>query len=835
MKLSAFFLWLTLGWALAGDRVESLIPQPKSVVRLDGSVALTTGSRVLCRHDSLRGVAGTFAEDVRRAFGIELPVVTGDGEARPGDLTVALLAGGKAGHYELSVGPGDAAVLQATDAPAAGCALVTLLQLIDRGDGGLRVPRVTVLDHADRSFRALQVSVRGGYHAPQWVCRVIDAARLFHIRIVQLHTTESLWVGSTLASSDRASPDFLRGHAAWSRREMEMVLDYAVQRGVSLLPHNEMRPNDPFWKAALEEDPDPADQLAGYMDEVDGMGAFKVGEKLGEDARFWAFLREVVRRSCGQFARTWPGGKLPYYHIGPVYGEGGCSGRDAVRMHGILKEWDPGVRMMYWNGPADNDPDLGPLRSDVAVAFYSAHWGGTPGGQLAAGFGLVNVSWRPLYVQPGTRRKAQRQARWIAEQFHVARFGDEGPFGAAIAARDLTPRQDAILGAMLASWDFGSADQEEGHLEMLLPCLPVFGERIWNVRPWPYADSDEVMRRAAAQQALLHSLVREPAAPSVPGDVTATQGVHPDAVDVLWGDSRNFPESYKVFRGSTSDPAGAVPISPLLPASDVTKLHSFRDTDAPSGAKRFYFVKAVSAAGESAFSAAAEGWSGAGVAVPEAEESFDYPAGTRVDGLAGGSGFSGAWKVVEENAPLVMAAEGLSYPGLKSAGRALRVAADDADETNRRRPPHVKIERPLAEPFGRDGTEVWSSFLVRAERDPAIGDLHCNLMRTNVGKGWGRGFGIYTSQAGIEMEPNRTYLLVVRTVFHRGHDLMHLWVNPPAGRQPTVADANVVSRAFDNPEDRTVVIGMQPYGKGAYLIDEFRCGPHWQGVLPASP
>jgi hypothetical protein len=182
-----------------------------------------------------------------------------------------------------------------------------------------------------------------------------------------------------------------------------------------------------------------------------------------------------------------------------------------------------------------------------------------------------------------------------------------------------------------------------------------------------------------------------------------------------------------------------------------------------------------------------------------------------------------------------MAAEGLSYPGLKSAGRALRVAADDADETNRRRPPHVRIERPLAEPTGRDGTEIWSSFLVRAERDPAIGDLHCNLMRTNVGKGWGRGFGIYTSQAGIEMEPNRTYLLVVRTVFHRGHDLMHLWVNPPAGRQPTDAEANVVSRAFDNPEDRTVVIGMQPYGKGAYLIDEFRCGPHWQGVVPAGP
>jgi hypothetical protein len=190
---------------------------------------------------------------------------------------------------------------------------------------------------------------------------------------------------------------------------------------------------------------------------------------------------------------------------------------------------------------------------------------------------------------------------------------------------------------------------------------------------------------------------------------------------------------------------------------------------------------------------------------------------------------------VEENAPLVMAAEGLSCPGLKSAGRALRVAADDADETNRRRPPHVRIERPLAEAFGRDGTEIWSSFLVRAERDPAIGDLHCNLMRTNVGKGWGRSFGIYTSQAGIEMEPNRTYLLVVRTVFHRGHDIMQLWVNPAPGRQPADAEANVVSRAFDNPEDRSIVIGMQPYGKGAYLIDEIRCGPHWHSVLPATP
>jgi len=811
-----------------------LVPRPKSLVVAEGTLLIPPEARIVAASEELEPLARILAADVARLTGVAL--ATARPPVRAGDILLRTrgddpkLRGSDAHRIVVA----EHAVVEGEDYGAVAFGTASIMQAVERGGAGLSLPRMTIEDDADRAFRGLQVSVRGGYHRPDWVRKVIDLMRFYKVRMLQLHTTEALWVGATLASSDGADPVMLQRHAAWSRSEMDGIVDYARQRGVRLVPHNEMRPNDPLWKAVLTEDFNAEDRFAGFVDEVDGGGPWVQPPRLADDPRFWAFVRAVTHRSYDQFARSWPGGRLPYYHIGPVYGEGGCNGQEALRMLGFLKEKNPAIRMMYWNGPGDGDPDLGPDKDNLVVDFYSAHWGGTPEGQLAAGYQVCNVSWTPLYVQPGTRIKAQRQSQWIFDEFHLARFGAEGPVGRPVEARDCRQWQDGIIGAMLATWDFAGPDQHEGHLEMVLPCLPAFAERIWTVRPWPYPAGEwERFSVAAAKLApRVAALLRDERPPKPPGGVTATQAVHRDAIEVLWAESDNFPEHYQVFRAENDDPMQARPVSAPIPASFVTQVNRFRDATVVPEMEYFYWVRAFNPFGGSEFGRSSRGREGGPAPLPAAYEPFEYEAGVALEGLAGGRGFGTAWEVRERNAPLTVAPAGLTYDGLATSGRALLVEATDADETNRRRPPHVNVVRGLAVPYGHEGTQLWTSYLIKG-LTPAIGGIQVHVGRTSVGKGWGERFTIYDASSGLKMLPDTTYLLVTRYTFHAGEDLMHLWIDPVPGVQPADTDAQVITRRFDNPEADTVTIGMQPYGRGRYLVDEIRVGGTFDEVVPA--
>lgn len=487
--LAMILLSMAAGQVLAADsNAPALIPAPKSLTLIGGTLAITPANRVLYADEQLKPLAKVLASDIQRGHGLPLSVSKAD-SPRKGDIVLQLVKEEAiAGHYDsyvLSVA--DQVTVQAGSYNALAMGMMTVLQAA-RGDArGLIISRMSVTDYGDRAFRALQVDIRSGYHPPSWVKQVIDVMRLYKVGVLELHTTESMWVGATFESSNAADPKLLQNNLAWSKKDMDDVIAYARDRGVSLVPHNEMRPNDPFWPAALTTDFNPGDKFADFVDEADGKGKFEIKGDLAKDERFWNFVKVATQRSYEQFAKGWPDGKLPYYHIGPVYGEGGCNGKEAVKMLGFLMEKNPDIRMMYWNGPGENDPDLAPYKKNIAVSFYSANWGGTPDGLLAAGYQLVNVSWTPLYILPGSRTKAVRQGKWIFAEFQLTRFGDESTFGQPIKARDCTKWQDGIIGSMLATWEFAGPHAGEGHLEMITPCIPFYAEHIWNVKPYPYS------------------------------------------------------------------------------------------------------------------------------------------------------------------------------------------------------------------------------------------------------------------------------------------------------------------------------------------------------------
>ncbi len=113
--------------------------------------------------------------------------------------------------------------------------------------------------------------------------------------------------------------------------------------------------------------------------------------------------------------------------------------------------------------------------------------------------------------------------------------------------------------------------------------------------------------------------------PSAPSGVTASDGTHTDKVTLTWNTVEGA-TSYIVYRGTEDDSSSAVEL-----ARDVTGA-AYDDTTAVPGTTYHYWVKAVNASGESAFSASATGK--INLPVPFAPTGVTASNGTHTDKVA---------------------------------------------------------------------------------------------------------------------------------------------------------------------------------------------------------
>ena len=205
---------------------------------------------------------------------------------------------------------------------------------------------------------------------------------------------------------------------------------------------------------------------------------------------------------------------------------------------------------------------------------------------------------------------------------------------------------------------------------------------------------------------------------------------------------------------------------------------------------------------------------------------FDYQPDAALDTLNGGSGFKDAWSVKQANVPIKINPFGLTYPGLLTTGKSAHFEIVH-DESEGRNPTHTSVLRHLASAYGKPGTEVWTSFLIRPVKNTYTTTISYNRIST------GKSYGSY-SIAGVPAEDGKTYLVVTRSDFQNGPDLLTIWVNPTPGRMPLDSEAAIQNRQEDNNESDILSINVEAYIKGGNEIDELRMGPTYQAVTPAA-
>ena len=316
---------------LMSGRAESdslgLVPRPRRVEDLGGTLELTpeTGIRVV--DPDARGVAELLAHRLRASTGFAFPV----GEGEDG-LRLLLDAGledtlGREG-YRLACGERDATL---TAAAPAGLfyACQTLLQLfppaIDAAepvaDVAWRAPRVSIEDWPRFEWRGLMLDSARHFFPVEFVKRYVDLLARHKMNRFHWHLTEDQgWrievrahprlteVGARRAQtpipSDRARGDGRPYAGHYTQEEIRDVVAYARERFVTVVPEIEM----PGHSLAA---------LAVYPELSCTGGPFEVGTRWGvyEDVycagkeETFAFLESVL----DEVAELFPG---PFVHVG---------------------------------------------------------------------------------------------------------------------------------------------------------------------------------------------------------------------------------------------------------------------------------------------------------------------------------------------------------------------------------------------------------------------------------------------------------------------------------------------------------------------------------------
>ncbi|MEM7518107.1 MAG: family 20 glycosylhydrolase, partial [Planctomycetota bacterium] len=254
-----------------------------------------------------------------------------------------------------------------------GCAsLLQALQEPRRAGEPPRIPCLSMKDRPQNSYRSLMIDVARKPHTIPVLQDVIRLAHLYKLRYVHLHLTDD----QLFTFPFDPVVEELEGNVHFSRAELSGLVDYASARGVVLIPEIDL----PGHSRRLIE--------SGYLDRAEDHADVAAPRNFEKVHALLDEVMEVFHTS-------------PYLHIG---GDESGAGKAllpflaSVQNHVRSRD----KRLIVWEGfhgaPTDVLPATGEDR--VIVAAWESSYN-PPWNLLAAGYEVINASWKPLYVVGG--------------------------------------------------------------------------------------------------------------------------------------------------------------------------------------------------------------------------------------------------------------------------------------------------------------------------------------------------------------------------------------------------------------------------------------------------
>lgn len=185
----------------SASTVLPLIPYPASVVKAEGTLAVSALKGIVTTGDSLKMLAQTFANDLQRAAGISLPLSDPSvaAPASPSNplLTIALNPALGQEAYKMTI-KSDGVKIEGGAYGGVFYALQTLRQLLPRSIYGKtrdnkstwKLPFLTIQDAPKLGYRGFQLDVSRHFFTKQEVEKLLDAAAVYKLNRFHWHLTD---------------------------------------------------------------------------------------------------------------------------------------------------------------------------------------------------------------------------------------------------------------------------------------------------------------------------------------------------------------------------------------------------------------------------------------------------------------------------------------------------------------------------------------------------------------------------------------------------------------------------------------------------------------------
>jgi hexosaminidase len=458
--------WCTIIIAIASNCIASqsidglgLVPIPKKSQRIKGEMVIKNRCTISVESKSLVILAKVMQDEMQKLVGLR-PDIAEDSSAS-GDIVLRIDRRLKKDEYRLETT--DTVVITGGSYQAVAMGTVSFEQLLSMQAGRIVVPRVKISDYPDAKFRGLMVDLARRWHPMSYVKECVELCRWYKINYLQFHfTDDQLW---TLPSN--IYPKLPTPGKHYTFAELRDLEAFAVARGVTIVPELEVPGHAGILAAALP-DAVATSTRAGNVVSPGRESTYKV-------------LDQLIGEVCSVFKST------PYFHIGADEVNKdfwvGCTYCSELkksenietdeelyryfiaRMDGIVKKRKK--QMIVWEGFKVAGKIQIP--KDITVMGFESYYE-MPQNYLAAGYTVINTSWKPLYVVNETNWSTQEIYAWNMYRWeHWWNQSKAFPNGIDVP---ITP---LLIGAQMCTWD----QMPEIEISSTRRRLPALSERLW--------------------------------------------------------------------------------------------------------------------------------------------------------------------------------------------------------------------------------------------------------------------------------------------------------------------------------------------------------------------
>ena len=444
----------------------NLIPVPKKVVRQEGNISLPASTQIHVEDEGLLPLAKVLSHNIYMQTGVKL----NPSKERSAECRIILRLNRKLDSESYLLSIDDVIEISGGDYRGVVWGTATLSQLLTCSDEKIRVPRLRIEDAPDYEFRSVMLDLARRWHPIDTVKQTIDLLSTYKINYMHLHLSDT----QSCVYTSRVLPK-LATPKAYSWMEMKELVEYADDRGVTIIPEIDVPGHSSSWVGKMPE-------MFGTTDPESGesrpLGIVNMANEQAYEA-----LDLLVGELSKVFASS------PYIHIGTD--ETGAGGliklpeyRPYCEKHGLAEALNGkahelflhfiqrmneivrkhGKQAIAWN-------DFGGAKTpNVAIPtnLTTMYWVGSVQAMAKRGYPIINCCRLPLYIVPPQQSAPEdhRIYDWNARTF--ANWNNPNPI--------VLPETVPIKGAQICFWE----QRYNEVIPILRSRVPVFAERLWH-------------------------------------------------------------------------------------------------------------------------------------------------------------------------------------------------------------------------------------------------------------------------------------------------------------------------------------------------------------------